>query len=326
MKLTQKLAVAGLAAGASTLVCAGAAISHAIVGDRVFPVTLAIDDPGVADELSLPTFTRLKNADGSTETDFSFEYDKLITERLALSVSDTWTHVLPGGDGFQNVTLGAKYLTFTNAPHEFMLSTGVNVSIGGTGAARVGAADFSTITPAVFFGKGFGDLPDSLTWLKPAAITGTIGVGFPSPFKHTDVNVDTTSCDTSMTPSGICGVNININHNPVFLNWGLTFQYSLPYLNAHVQQIEGPEILHHLIPLVEVAVQSPIANKLGAGAKTTATVNPGIIYMADTYQFAVEAVIPVNKASGKHVGVIAQLHFFFDDIFPNSIGKPIFSE
>ena len=42
--------------------------------------------------------------------------------------------------------------------------------------------------------------------------------------------------------------------------------------------------------------------------------------------FAVEAMIPINKASGKHVGVIAQLHFFLDDIFPNSIGKPIFSE
>ena len=48
--------------------------------------------------------------------------------------------------------------------------------------------------------------------------------------------------------------------------------------------------------------------------------------MADTYQLAVEAQIPVNRASGKHWGVIAQLHFFFDDIFPNSIGKPIFAE
>jgi hypothetical protein len=326
MKSTHKLALAGVVGGVLTLACAGAAISHAIVGDRVFPVTLAIDDPGVADELSLPTFTRMKNADGSTEVDLSFEYDKLITENLALSVSDTWTHVRPGGDGWQNVNLGAKYLAYTNAPHEFMLSAGVNVNVGGTGAARVGAANFSTITPALFFGKGFGDLPDSLAWLKPVAVTGMIGVGFPNPWKHTSFSPDTTSCDTSMTPSGICGVDVSIDHHPVFLNWGLTFQYSLPYLNAHVSQIDGPDVLRHLVPLVEVAVQSPIANKLGAAAKTTGTINPGIIYMADTYQIAVEAMIPVNKASGKHWGVIAQLHFFFDDIFPNSIGKPIFAE
>jgi hypothetical protein len=38
----------------------------------------------------------------------------------------------------------------------------------------------------------------------------------------------------------------------------------------------------------------------------------------------VEALIPANKASGSNVGVIAQFHVFFDDLFPNSLGKPIF--
>ena len=118
---------------------------------------------------------------------------------------------------------------------------------------------------------------------------------------------------------------MNVDHHPVFLNWGLTFQYSLPYLNAHVREIDGPDLLKHLIPVVEVAFQSPIANSF-AGEKTTGTVNPGFIYIADTFQVAVEAMIPINKASGKHVGVIAQVHFFLDDIFPNSIGKPLFSE
>jgi len=326
MKLKYKLGLAGALAGATTLGCVTTGLSHAIVGDRIFPVTLAIDDPGVADELSLPTFAHFTNADGSIESDFSFEYDKLITKDFGVSISDTWTHVHPGGDGFQNLSLGAKYHLYSNDPHEFMVSVGVNASIGGTGAARVGAVNFSTITPAVFFGKGFGDLPDSLMWLKPVAITGEIGVGFPDPWNHTNVNVDTTSCDVTTVPSGICGVDINVDHHPVFLNWGLTFQYSLPYLNAHVRQIDGPDFLRHLTPLVEVAIQSPIANFAGAGARTTGTVNPRIIYSADTYQIAVEAMVPVNKASGKHLGVIAQLHFFLDDIFPDSIGKPLFSE
>jgi hypothetical protein len=239
MKFKHKLAFAGGAAGLAALAASAPVWSHAIVGDRIFPVTLAIDDPGVADELSLPTFARVKNADGSIETDYSFEYDKLITERLAVSISDTWTHVRPGGDGFQNLNLGAKYLAYTDAPHEFMLSAGVNVNVGGTGAARVGAVNFSTITPALFFGKGFGDLPDSMAMLKPIAVTATIGVGFPDPWKHTELSIDTSSCDTTMVPSGICGINVNIDHHPVFLNWGLTFQYSLPYLNAHVREIDG---------------------------------------------------------------------------------------
>ena len=40
-------------------------------------------------------------------------------------------------------------------------------------------------------------------------------------------------------------------------------------------------------------------------------------------QFGVEAIIPATKASGKNVGIIAQLHFYLDDLFPNSIGRPL---
>ena len=38
---------------------------------------------------------------------------------------------------------------------------------------------------------------------------------------------------------------------------------------------------------------------------------------------SVEALIPGNKQTGSHVGVIAQFHLYFDDLFPNSLGKPI---
>jgi len=37
----------------------------------------------------------------------------------------------------------------------------------------------------------------------------------------------------------------------------------------------------------------------------------------------VEALIPLNQRTGTNVGVIAQFHVFFDDLFPNTIGKPI---
>ena len=103
MKSQHKLALAGAFTGVATLAWVGAGFPHAIAGDRVFPVTLTIDDPGVADEVSLPTFARFTNADGSIETDYSFEFDKRITEDFGVSISNTWTHVHPGGDGFQNL-------------------------------------------------------------------------------------------------------------------------------------------------------------------------------------------------------------------------------
>src|SRR6202012_4662918 len=43
-----------------------------------------------------------------------------------------------------------------------------------SGSAAVGADGPDTIQPGLFFGKGFGDLPAQLSWLRPFAITGAI--------------------------------------------------------------------------------------------------------------------------------------------------------
>ena len=50
----------------------------------------------------------------------------------------------------------------------------------------------------------------------------------------------------------------------------------------------------------------------------------GLIYVSNTFQFAVEALIPINRLSGSNVGVVAQLHLYLDDLDPRGIGKPIF--
>jgi hypothetical protein len=70
-------------------------------------------------------------------------------------------------------------------------------------------------------------------------------------------------------------------------------------------------------------LSTQVAN-LGA-ERTTGTINPGIIYVAKTYQFGMEVTIPVSRASGDGVGVIGQFDLYLDDIFPKSIGKPLFA-
>jgi len=59
-------------------------------------------------------------------------------------------------------------------------------------------------------------------------------------------------------------------------------------------------------------------------ATTTGTVNPGVIYIGSTFQVGLEAMIPVNRASGTGVGVLGQLHLYLDDMFPSTIGQPLF--
>ena len=81
------------------------------------------------------------------------------------------------------------------------------------------------------------------------------------------------------------------------------------------------EPFSRMIPVVEFAMSTALDR--GASG-TTGTVNPGIIWAGQYTQLAVEAVIPVNNRSGNRVGWIAQLHFFLDDLFPATIGRPIF--
>jgi hypothetical protein len=75
----------------------------------------------------------------------------------------------------------------------------------------------------------------------------------------------------------------------------------------------------------EASFQTPVSNTATSGTVTSGTINPGIIYTSKTYQVAVEAVIPVNRQSGTSVGIIGQLHFYLDDIFPKTLGRPIFA-
>ncbi|MGH6724914.1 MAG: hypothetical protein ACREB8_00025 [Pseudolabrys sp.] len=310
---------AALCAGPLALV-AMSANAHEIVGNRVFPATLAIDDPGVADELSLPTVSFYKTGDDPSvkQLDISGEYSKLITEDFAASFSPTWSHIYaPGGpmgigaSGFQNIETTFKYRLYKNPEHEFVMSVGLDIEWGGSGAQDVGADSFTTYTPTFYFGKGFGDLPASMGWARPFAITGQVGYAIPGSSSTVTFDPDSGDVDTEF--------------NPRVMTWGASLQYSLPYLKASVIDLDLPDLVNHLVPLVEVSLQTPVSNFATSGTVTAGTVNPGLIYVGDTYQLALEAMIPINRDSGTGVGVIGQVHLFLDDIFPHSIGKPLFS-
>lgn len=319
MSIKALAAPCGLAATLACGLLPQIALAHVIVGNRFFPATLLIDDPGVNDELSLPTFAYLTGPDGSQSYAFSFEWDKRVTPDLGFSIGDGYIHQNnPRANGWDNLESDVKYVLFRNPEHEFILATGVGFEWGGTGNARVGADQFTSWGPNVYFGKGFGDLPDSLNFLKPFAVTGQLGASF-----------STHPVDVTTTWDRHARANVtDIDYDPTFFNWGFSLQYNLPYLNANVSAVDN-EVLKRLIPLVEVAFSSPVANigpaDAGNSHVTTGLVNPGVIYVGQGFQIGAEAQIPINSASGKHVGAIAQLHVFLDDLFPDSVlGKPLF--
>ena len=275
--------------------------AHGFEGDRFFPPTIQTDDPFAVDELSLPVVSVFNNPAGgggpkTREIDISTEFDKEIFPKFALGISATYIVLQSQGEpnqtGFDNISLSAKYQLFENAPHEFIFSVGGEVDLGGTGSKAIGRESFSTYTPKIFFGKGFGDLPKTLEYLQPFAITGTLGDVIPSE-----------------------------SADPNALSWGLALEYSLPYLQQHVQEIEWLRPFRNVIPLVELAMNSPLDR---SGGRTTGTINPGFLWESRYCQIGAEAVIPINRATGPNVGVVVQVQVFIDDLLPKIFGHPLF--
>jgi hypothetical protein len=291
-----------VAASVAALLPSAAAEAHGFAGDRFFPATILTDDPFVADEASLPTVTlNPTQSDGSRELDVGPDLSMLITPRWDFTIDSDWAHIrspgLPTVTGWTGLTTGTQYQLFINGPHEAMALAGLDVSWANTGNLAVGAPDFTTLSPTVDFGKGFGDLPDSLPWLRPFALTGNLSFDFP----------------TRTESMGML--------NPDNFNYGFAVEYSIPYLQDEVRDVGLGAPFNRMIPLVEFALTSPLNR--GYSGTTTGTVQPGVIWTGQYFQVGAEMIIPTNSLSGHGIGGVVQLHFYLDDLFPNSIGRPI---
>ena len=312
------------AAGALVALLAGAALApqtataHGFAGARFFPATLTTDDPFVADELSLPTLQTFHTPDGggTREFDVSIDLAKTITPYLDIEIGIDEVNLFPHAGhhktGFSNLELGSKFQFYVNAPHETILSLGVDADVGGTGSRQVGRDPFTTFSPGLFFGKGFGDLPDTVAFLRPLALTGNLSVDIPTSAKtRASGDVDPTT-----------GLReVDVDRNAVALETNFALEYSLIYLQDQVKNIGLRAPFNRLIPLVEAVVTTPLDR--GQGGLTTASINPGVIWSGSYCQFGVEAIIPVNARSGSRVGVLAQFHVYLDDLLPG-IFHPLF--
>lgn len=290
------------------------AIAHGVVGQRFFPATLTIDDPFVADELSLPTVQVVRRKRGAEspptwETEIAGELSKRLSRNFGISLGGTLLIEDPNRGptiaGFDNMAVSAKYVFLHDAAHELLLSGGLEAEIGGTGEQRVDAASFSTIAPQFFFGKGFGDLPDAARFLKPLALTGAFGLGLPTS-EHTT---------TRTVEDG--EVRIDRTLNPRILEWGFSLQYNLQYLQSFVEDVGLGAPFNRMIPIVEFAMETSVQGV----SHTAGTINPGVLWFGRYVQLGLEAVVPINgnalgEARQAQVGIIGQIHFYLDDILP----------
>jgi len=279
---------------------ASVACAYTAAGDRLFPATILLPQISPGDEFYTNVMTMPLTPSGigtpSRSTNFDAVYAKTLTDRLGIFVEETYSRIDQVGagtlSGWQNLDTSAKYLAVLDLPHEFLLTLGLDREFGGTGAKRVGASQSGATTPQIFFGKGLGDL--DIGYLRPVAITGYAGYNAADSRPRPDLGVG-----------------------------GLTLQYSIPYLESKVESVDLPDFIRGLTPMTEFLFSTPAGTSFGA--RTTALFAPGVSYAGAGWEVAVEALVPASRATGRGVGVTAQLHLALDFLAPDTLGRPLFS-
>ncbi|HET7561581.1 MAG TPA: hypothetical protein VFJ87_04280 [Rhodanobacteraceae bacterium] len=268
------------------------ASAHAIAGQRLFPSTLTFDDPGIGAELPL-VFSHIR-ADGSNENDLDFSVTKPITPNFSLTAGSDYLGVTGGGmpatHGWGNLELGAVWQVYRNASSESIGSFAINRSFAHTGSRAV-RDDFSAWSPEFHFGQGFGKLHTS--WLRPFAVTGSVSVEIP-----------------------------DAHAEPRMLNWGLSLQYSIPYLQDFVKYAGIKAPFNKMVPIIELPMQTCLDR--GCNGQTTGYIAPGVIWLGHSFQWGVELQIPVNHRTGNSVGIMFGFDLYLDDLAPHGFGAPLF--
>ena len=292
----RKIAVVACAAALAFNPWTNRVQAHGLEGDRFFPPTPLTDDPFAVDELSLPEI-QYNPATASRETDITGSFSKEIFPKFALSIQDTYINLNPKGgptqDGYSPIVLNAKYQLWEIPGHEFILSIGSDFTLGGTGSKALPSYQYyTTYTPNLYLGKGFNELPDELKFFRPLALTTVTGY---------DLYANAAQSNA--------------------LEWSGSLQYSIPYLQEHVEDVGIPRPFRDMIPLVEFQMTTP-TNK--NAVPTTGTINPGVLWEGKYCQISLEASIPINSQTGPAVGGLFQVQVFIDDLFPKIFGHPIF--
>ncbi len=316
----------------AALACAGLLhaqplFAHAVCGSRVYPVTLTLDDPGVADEITLPqvVYTR-EGADGgpgpSHDFSYQFEYDKRVTDTFGFAFNDNYnvnyTNNAKTEAGWDDLVITAKWAKCLSPDHDFILGFGVIREFGHTGTTHTGADTYGNTEPTIYFGKDLEEA--SIPALQPIAFTGEFSYVIADKALKSMLEPAPLMTGTPPMAGGPMSLQFNTG-NPNQVVAGLSIQYSIPFLQAQIKDYGLPEPFAHLIPLVEFTYTSGTTAPNNVPAAWTAA--PGVIYLRTWFQVGLEALVPMNKAAGTNVGFIVQFHVFIDDLYPHGIGAPL---
>ena len=288
--------------------------AHGIAGNRYFPATSTFDDPAVADDFSFNTFKSSSPTSVNSQVDSTLAVSgaRLLTTNWALGFDYAKDSVTQSGLAqayTKKDDIYIKTLFYRDDLNETLLSLSLGYGHAHTDLPYYGVSSKNSVMPALTFGKGMGNLDDGLSWLRPFALVGAIAA---------DIPVQRSPSFDGTAIGNFDFVN-NQAQNFNSVHWGFAIEYSTLFLTDrfHHGYLPKDEPLHQFVPLVEFAFDS------SPSYKTEGTMNPGLTYVEQTWQWSGELIVPLHQGAYKVTGFRAQLMFFLDDLIPTFFEKPL---
>jgi hypothetical protein len=277
---------------------AGSAHAHGVVGERSFIEPFITEDVNPKNEFVIARPEWDHSRDGRT-LGFGFGLEKKLTDRFSITLDSEWDditpkpHDEPHASGFNNLGITLKYAFFIEPVHEAIASIALE-STAPTGTTDVGAEVDPSFKPFLLYGKGAGDLPASLKYLRPFAVQGDAGFEI--------------STDRARTTT--------LAHN-------VAVEYSIPYLQAFVRDFGLRWPLNDVITDCEFNFEHGVNGE--EHGKSSVSVTPGFVYMDRWVEVGVAGRFPLNEQAHKDLdwGIIFIVDLFIDDIFPWTRWQPI---
>ena len=168
--------------------------------------------------------------------------------------------------GFSNLGLAYKRVLISIPRHEFVFTISPSLELP-IGSRSVGSESHPRAGGDLLFQKGFADLPDSLSMLRPAGIEGDAG-----------------------WESKVTGARDDL------LSANFELEYSLNYLDANVAGGSVPHAIRDLTPHLDFEYAQYLSAHRNS-SQPDFELTPGIAWLNSTFEINLGAQVALNRAS-----------------------------
>jgi hypothetical protein len=189
--------------------------------------------------------------------------------------------------GFSNLGLAYKRVLIALPLHEFVFSINPSLELP-VGSRSIGSESHPRAGGDLLFQKGFGDLPDSLSVLRPAGIEGAAG-----------------------WESKVTGARDDL------LSANFELEYSLDYLDANVAGGSVPHLIRDLTPHLDFDYAQYLSAHRNS-SQPDFELTPAIAWLNSTFEITLGVQVALNRASSGSgaVAFVWLLGVSYDQLVP----------